>query len=139
MKLTYTTASGRLQFELETTGGKQAFEIVAAIQELFEEPHCGCCKSKDIHCNVREFNGNKYFKMQCMACNAQLDFGQNKDGRGLFVKKWDKESRAPMPNGGWYIYQGNSSGGGNGSNSGSQQGHQQSRPAGDDGSDPIPF
>jgi hypothetical protein len=106
MKVRYTTENNRLTFELEATTGKQAFEIVAAIQELFEEPACGCCKSAHIRCDVREFDGNSYYKLLCNACGAQLDFGQHKDGKGLFVKRTDKETKKPLPNRGWYVWQG---------------------------------
>src|SRR5947208_3071208 len=41
---------------------------------------------------------------RCTKCNAQLSYGQNKEGGGLFVKNWDKENRRPMPNRGWYVY-----------------------------------
>lgn len=140
MKMTYRTANGRLTFELETSGGKQAFEIVAAMQELFEEPCCGKCQNKDIRFDVREYGGNKYYKMCCMACGAQMDFGQNKDGKGLFAKKWDKEQNKPSDNGGWYIYQRDESSSA-GSNSRSQStASNRPRSSGDSaGDDPIPF
>ncbi len=105
MKVTYTTGSGRLTFEVECPSGKVAFEVVAAIQELFEEPCCGACKSKNIRCDVRVFDGNKYYKLVCNDCAAQLDFGQHKEGGGLFVKRRDKDGR-DMPDGGWYVWQG---------------------------------
>lgn len=104
MKVTYTTEGGRLAFELDADSPKTAFEAVAGLQELFEEPDCGCCKSKAIRCEVREHDGNKYYKVVCNACGAQLDFGQFKDGKGLFVKRWDKDAGRAMPNRGWYIY-----------------------------------
>ena len=108
MKVTYTTPTGRLTFEMELASGKQAFEVVAAIQELFEEADCGCCQSKNIRCDVREYDQNKYYKLCCNDCAAQLDFGQKKDGKTLFVKRRDKEGQ-DLPNRGWYIYQGHSS------------------------------
>lgn len=104
MKVVYTSASGRLSFEFEVQTGKAAFEAVAAIQELFEEPDCGMCKGKRIKCDCREFDGNKYFKLACDDCGAQLDFGQHKDGKGLFIKRKDKDNRA-IPNRGWYKWQ----------------------------------
>lgn len=104
MKLSYMSPNGRVKFECDVQTGKTAFEVIAAIQELFEEACCGACKSKEIRCDVREFKGNKYYKMVCLACEAQLDFGQNKDGKGMFPKRYDKENRL-MPNRGWYIYQ----------------------------------
>lgn len=103
MKMTYTTASGRLRFEMDATDRKQAFEIVAAIQEIFEEPCCGKCKSPNIRHSVRDHDGNKYYKMQCMACGAQLDFGQHKVGNGLFVKRKDKDGNF-IPGNGWYVW-----------------------------------
>ena len=47
--------------------------------------------------------------MVCRGCGAQFDFSQHKEGGGLFAKRFDKDSRSELPNGGWYIYQGNSS------------------------------
>jgi hypothetical protein len=104
MKLTYRTPNGRFTFEVEVPTGKAAFECVAAIQELFEIEVCGCCESKHIRHDVREFGGNKYFKMICNVCGAQLDFGQHRDGKGLFVKRRD-ENKQSLDNGGWYVYQ----------------------------------
>ncbi len=103
MKMTYKTPNGRLAFEMEVGSGKQAFEIVAAVQELFEEPNCGACESPLIRCDVREFDGNKYFKLVCCDCGAQLDFGQHKDGKGLFVKRRDANKNL-LPARGWYIW-----------------------------------
>jgi hypothetical protein len=104
VKVTYTTPTNRLTLELDVTTGKQAFEAVAAMQELFEEPCCGKCKSQAIRFECREHDGNKYYKMRCQACYATLDFGQNKDNRGLFAKRKDKDGNW-MPDNGWYIYQ----------------------------------
>lgn len=105
MKVTYTTQNGRLTFEMDLANGKLAFEAIAAIQELFEEPCCGLCQSERIRCDTREFDGNKYFKMVCNDCGGQLDFGQHKDGKGLFVKRKD-ENKQNFPNRGWYVWQG---------------------------------
>lgn len=105
MEVKYTVPNGRLTFTFDVQTGKQAFQAVAKIQELFEEPECGCCQSKAIACACREWEGNQYYNLKCSACGAQLDFGQNKDGKGLFVKRWDKETNSPMPNRGWYVYQ----------------------------------
>lgn len=113
MKLTYTTPNGRLAFEVDVTTGKQAFEVVAGVQELFEEPACGCCKSANIRCSVRDHDNNKYFSLVCADCGAQLDFGQKKDGKTLFCKRRDENKQA-MPNRGWYVWHGSghSTGGG---------------------------
>lgn len=105
MKMIYTTPNGRLAFEIEVATGKVAFEVAAAIQELFEEECCGACKSKEIKFDVRTVNENKYYKLRCSACNATLDFGQKKDGKTLFAKRQDKD-RNRIPNNGWYHYGG---------------------------------
>ena len=105
MKVQYTTANGRLKFEVEVATGKAAFEVIAAVQELFEEEKCGNCDSPRIRCDVREYDGNKYFKLVCNVCGAQIDFGQHKDGKGLFIKRFDKDKR-PMDHNGWYIWKG---------------------------------
>ena len=105
MQVKYTTPNGRLTFEQEVTTGKQAFEFVAAVQALFEEASCGCCKSESIRCNTRDHDGNRYYELTCNSCGAKMDFGQNKDGKGMFAKRTDKDTYQPLPNRGWYIYQ----------------------------------
>ncbi len=108
MKLRYTcptSASGSsISFEAEVAGPKDAFDAIADIQDVFEEHTCGMCKSTAIKFEVREYSGNPFYKMRCTACGATFDFGQHKDGGGLFAKRWDKENRRPMANGGWAIY-----------------------------------
>lgn len=103
MKVTYTTANGRIQIEAEAASAKAAFEVVAGVQEVFEEPCCGLCKSTSIRFDVREFDKNKYYKLVCLACGGQFDFGQHKEGGGLFPKRRG-EGKELLPNGGWYIY-----------------------------------
>jgi hypothetical protein len=107
MKLTYTSANGRIVFEVDVSTGKQAFEVVAAVQELFEEECCGCCKSTKVRCQVRHSGDGKYvyYSLVCGDCAATLDFGQKQDGKSLFVKRQDKDTKAKLPNNGWYHYQ----------------------------------
>ncbi len=104
MKIVYKSANGRMTFEFEAGSHKEAITKLAAIQELFEEPTCGCCKSDLIRFDVREFDGNSYYKLVCEKCTAQLDFGQHKVGNGLFCKRYDKETKSALPNRGWYVY-----------------------------------
>ena len=63
MKATYQTANGRLTFEFEAESNKEMVSQLAHIQEIFEEPACGCCKSDRIRFDLREFDGNKYYKL----------------------------------------------------------------------------
>ncbi len=106
MKFKYITGNGRIEFELEAATPKAAFEAIAAAQEVFEEADCGCCGSPAIRFEVREFDSNKYFKLVCGACHAQLDFGQNKDTVNIFPKRFDKDTKKPLPHRGWYVWQG---------------------------------
>ncbi len=106
MKVHYTSENGRLRFEIDASTPKEIFAQVATIQEVFEEPCCGKCGSKSIRFEVREFDGNSYYKLFCTSCTAQLDYGQNKDMKNLFVKRRDKDSNTALPNRGWYIYGG---------------------------------
>lgn len=103
MKMRYTTPNGRLTFELEADTGKAAFAVIARIQELFEEPDCGQCGSKNIRCSVRHIEDYTYYSLVC-ECGAQLNFGQNKDGKGLFVKRKD-ETGEEVGKRGWYHWQ----------------------------------
>ncbi len=104
MKVSYTTESGRLTFEAELPSVKHAFEFVALLQEIFEEPECGCCHSKNIKHQSRIHQDNQYLNLSCADCGAQLDIGQKKDGKGIFVKRWDKDAQQAKPNKGWYVY-----------------------------------
>lgn len=109
MKLTYTV--GRVTIEQDGIDRKQAFELKAVCDELFGEEKCGCCGSESIVHQVTHPGEYTYYKLRCMNpdCGAVLDFGQNKDMKGLFVKRWDSEARAPMPNNGWYVWDGSNS------------------------------
>jgi hypothetical protein len=106
MKMRYTASSfeGRLVFECEVTDRKKAFEVLAAIQSVFEEPCCGSCQSRRIVCEVRPVENGSYYEMRCLDCTARLDIGQRKDG-GLFVKRKDRDGNDHGKNG-WYIWQG---------------------------------
>ncbi len=105
MKVSYTTENGRLTFEAEVPSGKAAFELLGKIQELFEEPKCGCCQSESIRCSTREHDGNMFYNLVCNGCGAQLDIGQRKDGKGMWLKRTDKDGNK-MDHNGWYIYGG---------------------------------
>lgn len=104
MKVSYTSANCRLTFEFESDNDKTLVTNLAHIQEVFEEQTCGCCKSERIRFDVREFDGNHYYKLFCDECHATLDFGQHKTGNTLFTKRFEKDTRDPLPNRGWYQY-----------------------------------
>lgn len=103
MRVQYTTSNGRLVFESDVSTPKEAFEWLATIQELFEEPSCGLCHAVNWQCDVREFDGNAYYKLTCRDCGATLDCGQRRDGSNLFIKRKDADGH-PLPHHGWYHY-----------------------------------
>jgi hypothetical protein len=107
MKIRYTGPSGNLVFESEVANPKEAFEWLSTVQELFEETACGLCGQSHLAYEVREYDGNNYYKLVCRDCHATLDFGQRRDGTNLFIKRKDAEGNT-LPNRGWYRYQGGS-------------------------------
>lgn len=85
--------------EAEGESIKQVFERVAALAGVFAcADKCGACGGSDIIPQVREPQGYTYFELQCLGCGARLQFGQNKEGGGLFPKR-DKGKN------GWDVYQ----------------------------------
>lgn len=103
MKVTYTTENARIRFEFEVSSGKVAFEMIGKIQDIFEESACGCCSSPLVRCSTREHDGNTFYNLVCGACGAQLDIGQRKDGKGMWLKRRDEDGNE-KPNRGWYVY-----------------------------------
>lgn len=117
MKVIYRVNES-ISFEFEgIQTGKAAFEVVAATQELFGESSCGCCKSPHVRCNVRHVGEVVYYSIACDDCRAQLDFGQKKDGKGMWPKR-TKDGQI-LPNRGWYVYDGSRR---------EEDGHRQSSP-----------
>ena len=100
------------KFEFEAGSPKEIFEKLALLDAIFTESKCGACGSSDIIYVNRPVDNGSYLELRCNKCRAQLSFGQNKDGKSIFKKNWDKEAKRAMPNGGWFIYQaGNQSSG----------------------------
>lgn len=108
MKVRYTTIDGRMTFEFDAQGVKAVFDGLAQVQEVFEDNKCGQCGGVAV-LDKREHDGNAYYKKTCIACGAQLDFGQKKDGATLFVKRKDKDGNVLGKNG-WYFWQKQSDG-----------------------------
>jgi hypothetical protein len=44
-------------------------------------------RSPEIRPNCRTVDGFDYYSLRCLACGAELSFGQRKDGSGLFPKR----------------------------------------------------
>lgn len=105
MKITYRTADGRLTFEQEVPNAKTAWEIIALIQELFEDHACGKCKSKEVRLRLAgKDDAKRVHKLVCLSCKAQLDLLVKANGKGLFAKRKDKSGQN-LPYHGWYVYE----------------------------------
>ena len=103
MKLTYTTANGRMNVEFESDQQRGIFEELAKFQEVFENSKCGKCGCEDLRFVVRtDADDNKYYELRCTnpKCRAKLAFGANKKGGGLFPKRKDADNNW-LPDGGW--------------------------------------
>lgn len=117
MKVRYTTANGRIEFESQDgLNVKAAFAFVAAVQELFEESACGQCGCTELKFDKRTYDSNDYYKLVCNKCQASLDYGQKKDGVGMFPKRVDADKK-PVGKNGWYHWQQQPGGGGKSSGS----------------------
>lgn len=103
MKIRYQSKN-RLWFEWDASTHKEAFETVARVQEVFDIAHCGRCQSTDIRFVVRENDGYKFYELRCNNCRAKLEFGQSREGGGLFPKRKDEDGQY-RDHDGWFIYQ----------------------------------
>lgn len=104
MELTYSTDGGRVQIKQELSKAKDAFQFLSIMQEMFDEEACGCCHSTRTRCEVREVDDFKYYQRTCQECHARLEFGQHKNEKTLFAKRWDTERKAPLPDNGWFVW-----------------------------------
>ncbi len=110
MKVTYRTASGRMEFQIEAAGGPKIIGIIASIQDIFEEPCCGCCKSKEIKLNARKTDKGTYYEWVCNACTAKIQIHQKKEesGGGLYIVRGAKNPETDrwekLPDNGWSVY-----------------------------------
>lgn len=104
MHVTYTTIDGRMTFAFDAQGVKGVFAGLAQVQEVFEHNTCGQCESTETVLDLREHDGNSYYKKRCLSCGAQLDFGQHKTGDTLFAKRRDKD-HGEIGRNGWYHWE----------------------------------
>jgi len=48
---------------------------------------CGLCKGSDISLHYKNPKSNDYYGLKCLTCSAEYNFGQNKTGGTLFMKR----------------------------------------------------
>lgn len=89
MEAQYKCRNGRLIIKVEAGDQKSLFERIAEAEAVFDAAtKCGLCNCSDIEYQVRVLkDGNKYYELQCRACNGRLSFGQHKSGGTLFPKR----------------------------------------------------
>ena len=85
------------QLEIQVNDPKEAVRILSDFSEILSEQNCGACGSEAIRHEQKTVNSFDFYGLKCLACGAQLNFGQHKEGGTLFAKR-DKGKR------GWYIF-----------------------------------
>ena len=101
MKAHYKTKNGRITVEIEGDSPKAIFKGIAEVQELFEpDQACGACASQAIQFRFRKVDKYEYFEVFCTDCSAALQFGQKREGGGLFPKRKDSDGN-PLSQNGW--------------------------------------
>lgn len=105
MKVQYTTANGRMVFDLDVKDHKDAFTQLNMVQEVFEETTCGKCNSDQIKFRHRQTQKDKktydYYEMICEKCRARLSYGCHQEGGTLFPKRKDEDGNYDKQSRGW--------------------------------------
>ena len=105
MNMTYASADGRMEFQIEGDSPKALFKKLSLVQEIFEADNkCGACGSSDIKVQARQHDDFEFFELACRECSARLQFGQHKKGGGLFAKRRDEDGNY-LDGNGWTKFQ----------------------------------
>lgn len=106
-----------LQVEFEVATDKEAFKVLASLDECFGITSCGKCKSEDIMFILRSNKkGHQFPEMKCRKCHYKLAFGQNLEGGSVFprlryhdkhplVKDGTAKEGEYIGNSGWELFQ----------------------------------
>ena len=104
MKAHIKSRTGRLLVEVEAADIKGLFQAISEVAEVIDaDEACGVCNSNAIRHRVREVEQYKYYELVCESCTARLQFGQLRDGGGLFPKRKDPQGNL-LDNRGWARY-----------------------------------
>jgi hypothetical protein len=95
----------KVWIEVESMSVKDAVQGIAEYSDFFGEGPCGMCGSDDVAPEYRvgkSRDGDEYpfYSLVCRSCGAKLDFGQRRDGTGLFPKRKDNDDNL-LPANGW--------------------------------------
>lgn len=88
MKVKFSITNG-CEIEQDVPGVKQAFALVAHLQDLFGVKKCGNCSSPNVRLSHKTPQGYEYFSVKCEDCYHELKFGQARDTGKLFPKGWE--------------------------------------------------
>lgn len=96
---------GGLVVEAQGDTMVEAYEELAALEEVFGATECGCCKQKLLRHVVRKNKDeDKFYEVRCLNrdCRAVLSFGCHKKGGGLYPHLKEKDDPTKYkPNNGW--------------------------------------
>ncbi len=119
MEVNYKSANGQFEVTFDVKTQTELFESLAEFQEVFEVPVTKIAgvdvKPEDVVFRVREVDGNKFYERAYVGSNPDLwgykqQFGQNKKGGTLFLKKFlTDEEKATHDDGknGWRRFKNN--------------------------------
>ena len=99
MKLTYHNRQTGLMVEADQ--GKSLAEMILQLTPFLQWPaRCPFCNPNDIQppppgpmpvLNARCPQGNLYVEYLCTQCGATQPWGTYRDGKGMFLKQWQKK------------------------------------------------
>lgn len=90
-----------VEFQHEVQGANDAFDLAAAIHEVFGEP-CGVCGSTEVKPVSWQKDGKRNRKLVCK-CGAEVFVNAPRDGGRIFIGRKDRDGNK-MPNNGWAKY-----------------------------------
>ena len=102
-KLSIQTRPGTT-IHLDGDDPKKAIAILTKWDAMLTEQHCGACQSPQIVPRHRQAQGYDFYNLSCLKCGHRLEFGQLREGGGLFPKRKDDQGNW-LENNGWTKWQ----------------------------------
>lgn len=115
----YLRINDQIGFETSDCSTLQdTIKEVTYLRKVVGYEPCGKCKSDNIIPQHREVtkdgDTNEYYELLCLSCGAVLALGQNKEGKTLYKKKLETNSKGKavkdgdkakyLPDNGWSKY-----------------------------------
>ena len=79
------TKIGKVTIQADLPDMKSVHKFMGVYGSVPEK--CDACGSENVYPSHMAPGGNDYFTMECGKCGASCNFGQKKDGNGLYWKK----------------------------------------------------